>query len=302
MKSMIVAIACALSALAACKQDDRIAIIVRPCVVRGALWTMEQSGKPTSQDWSPTADARVAAAVDKASKIWERDANLAFIIIPLNTNDGHIPIIEDPFPPRSPLDVAFHGPGKLGDVMQQYDRATEESEAAAASCDRVWQEQFPDGPPGIPIVFVSRFVREDGVKTTQRLGLGPALFTVYARNDGHDLCDRPYSLQASDVRNRWILVSVPSNLVEDSSLHQVVAHEVGHALLLQHGDGVDNNGSGRWDSGCDYPGENAIEAILPYDDRSLMDPSAKVETITDLQRELARQAAMLVPGTLGGPP
>ena len=72
------------------------------------------------------------------------------------------------------------------------------------------------------------------------------------------------------------------------NLAPIVAHELGHDLLLGHGDGLDNDLDGVWDEFCDAGETNT--------GTSLMDVNPGNSTSIALQqRDLATAAATVVP-------
>jgi hypothetical protein len=111
----------------------------------------------------------------------------------------------------------------------------------------------------------------------------------------------PRHLVVGDVANQYVIIAEPSQFTQHGSIaalfYNVLAHELGHALLLSHGDGHNNggtlppnNGRRKFDQDCDGGPSMGL---------SLMSPSGGNNVITVLQSELARDAAILVPGHNG---
>jgi hypothetical protein len=77
---------------------------------------------------------------------------------------------------------------------------------------------------------------------------------------------------------------------------QVLARELGHALFLGHGNGLDDDNDNLLDECCDNDEDPNAQ---PF---SLMCPTCSNEDITPLQRSLARQIAARTLGTVIDPP
>src|SRR5207253_1989956 len=76
----------------------------------------------------------------------------------------------------------------------------------------------------------------------------------------------------------------------------ILAHELGHALMLAHGDGLDNDGNGtqppangvrRFDQDCDSQEFQHIDQANGAQGGSLMSEGGNLKTLTPLQVELA---------------
>jgi hypothetical protein len=282
------------AALSGCtwKNTDGITVIVRPCVVRGAAWTDGQASQSKVNN-------QISAVFSDVNTIWMQ-AGIG-ILAEYNKN-GDVPIIDDPFPPGTPRNIdQYGGPGHPGDVQQsQDDSPSLEASKAVASCNVAWAGQLGPGLPGIPVVFVRVLVDPDGTDS-HLAGFSPPNLSNYRRNQGKDLCDQPYAVQASDVIGRYSLVATYSS-PNPLNLIPTIAHELGHDLMLAHGDGRDNDGNGRWDEMCDNLEYVGTDLKVSIELSSLMYATANSTVITPLQRKLARSAAILVPGSLGGPP
>ena len=292
-----------LSTLSGCDKQ-RIALVIRPCVVRGMAWTVDASGKTVTANGDTVVDAKVSDLMDQVNAIWTAGADIAFLLPVANSHNGHVPIIEDPFPPGTP-----GGAGSLGDIQQDQDGTESlETDAAVAACDAAWAADFPGAvQPGITVVFVRGFVRTDGHVNVSLAAFETPYFQTYtqARFAGRDLCVKPRTILPADVAHRWTLIQTAINSSNAPGFFgTVLAHELGHALLLRHGDGVDNDNNGVFDESCDQNEFNAFDLKASHDQLSLMYPTvfADVTTITALQRDLARTAAVQIAGELGGPP
>lgn len=279
-----------------CAGSERLAVVVRPCVLEGSnLASMENAiGRVQVTNGGLR---RMNDMIEAASQIWVRGAGIA-LLIPPHGPRAEIPIIADPVPPGASDEVKMSSAvdsGQLGDVFQeQGSDTTSESQRVVDECNRVWDEAFPDGRPGLPIIFVGRFVKLNGFRDVSLLGFGPPI------EASPEVCDRPYRLSAALVANRFIMMPTNIPLDEQNVAKHTLAHEFGHALLLRHGDGIDNNSDGRWDFGCDGSGEAFSDGSELRSLMLAMDQSN--ETITPLQRDFARMVATQYSGTLGGPP
>ena len=277
--------------------DPGIGIALRPCVVRGAPWTLDSQNKPVDGSGSATVDARTIELIDATTAIWQPGAGIGFYLAPINFNGAHVPIIEDPYPPGTSSDIDPNGgPRKLGDIEQEDDRTSAESELVVQECNAAWGQQFPSPQPGIPVVIAANLVRRDG-GFQQKAGFSPPIISIYLRNDGKDICDLPRNLTREDVNNRYVILSAKSDSAQLPLAH-TLAHEIGHVFLLNHGDGVDNDNNGRWDAGCDQMEYDTFEDGIDIDHQSLMNVTPFVTTITPLQRQLARTSALLIDGAI----
>ena len=303
-----VLLAVILGGLVGCK-STRIAVVVRLCVVRGMDWTLDSAGKETTATGTSSVDSHVADLMEQANAIWTTGADIAFLQVPNSANNDHIPIIDDPFPPGVSTSVdPFGGPGKRGDIQQDQDGSvSSETVAAVASCKNAWAAAFPAGQPGVTVVIGRALVRADGHADVSLAAFETPVFPIYvgAKFANRDLCVRPRSITAGDVSDHWVIVQTAINQSGQAAFFgTVLAHELGHALLLQHGDGEDNDGNGKFDDFCDFPEFSTLDANVQHDKLSLMNPAvfADVTRISALQRELAREAAVHMAGTVGGPP
>lgn len=283
--------------LAGCDRD-RLAVVVRPCVVEGSPWT---SNVNRNNRYQVTEDGakQLYSAIETTQRIWEAGADVSMLVVP--GRDDNIPVIGDPVRPGTQTETGAIAKN-LGEVYQGQgiaSRPSAEVEAAVAECDQAWARAFPDGLQGLPLIFVSAFTRDDGVVDSSLLGFGPTI------NGSPALCNKPYQIGPPMVAGRFILVRTnwPANETgQRAFVGHTLAHEFGHALLLRHGDGIDNNGDGLWDSGCDASGEAYTDGENGGP-RSLMLPRDQAsEVISPLQREVARLAAKQYPGTLGNAP
>lgn len=264
----------AVAALTGCPTERLITL--RACVVEGAA---ASAGLP-------------ADAVVRASEIW-RQAGIAFIV------SGGDPLpIHDPQPPGTHLDVPpYSAPGRLGDIRVDDDRGfgSDEAQQLVESCQDAWRGHgYPADPqPGFTVVFVRELVSTRGGYLSKK-GYSTDLTVTFLQH-GAPLCSGPpYSVDPGDVVGRWTIVETVDNQapVPLEYVAVTLAHELGHDLLLGHGDGLDNDGNGRWDEYCDNAEATVIPPGAAADQKPLM--SATVVDgyhISSLQAERAQAAA-----------
>ena len=109
-------------------------------------------------------------------------------------------------------------------------------------------------------------------------------------NKKKKLCELPYQISRGDVAGRWTIVETFDRNFRGPApnVAAVVAHELGHDLLLAHGDGQDNDQNGTWDDYCDLGETHAGSSLMD----SIVGQST---TITPLQNAKPEAAAALVP-------
>ena len=282
-----------------CKKTKRIVVPVCTCVVRGAVWTRDLNQnqpqpKPAGEDayfvhqGNPGITSHVTDLVAEANdKVWipGADINMMQVI----AAEGDIPVIDDP-------QTAI---GKYGDVVA--DRFDTEGAQAAAAC----REKYNNSPADVLVIIIVRhLLNRDGSKSA-RSGFTEPYYDVERRNNGADLCNFPRNLTQEDTKGKFIIIDDAAQYRPGGAeaahglAHIILSHEFGHALMLSHGDGRDNNGnavappadgSRLFDSFCD-PGEPFV-AEPP----NLMNETAGFYgAITEFQKELARTVAKLMP-------
>jgi hypothetical protein len=284
----------------------RIAIPVCACILRGAGWTVDpkQPTAPLSSDLpfvhnenSSITSKVTALIVQTSSQIWEPQANIA--LVPELDATGEIPVLDFPsFDKTKPYGNASIRDGL--DLAQQCRQAN-------------WGRAL--APGGLVVIIVRKITDIDG--TEVRLsGYSADLFAVEGRRQ--DLCTVPRHLTQDDETGRYTILEDPAILGLTGTAGQglpyiIFGHELGHDFLLDHGDGLDNDGNGTqpgtsgprlFDLGCDlneyntidFPNENILNKPT-----SLMRTTAGVySNLTPLQIELARTAAPLIPGAVMG--
>lgn len=204
---------------------------------------------------------------------------------------GSFPIIADPNPPAS------GGPGVIGDILDpQIDPA--EFNLAAQACNAAWDAMRVPGEPlvGLPAVNAHRLVLSNGTPA-QITGYGAYTYTV-GGGGSVDLCTNPPTITAPAFT--W----TGRFVVSDYSLTRgfdpddlVVAHEFGHSVGLDHGNGLDDNNNGWFDLGCD----NA-ESVSATPHSFMTSGAGLTRVVTGLQREKMRTVIRHLPGTQIDPP
>jgi hypothetical protein len=208
-----------------------------------------------------------------------------------------IPVIEDP-------DPMF---GHKGDIAMGNTRMpSSEMDHAFQSCAAKWAQKpghFSDGP----VVIIARDVTGLRGSYVEDLGI-----TNPANSSHAPLCQFPRALTPADVVGRYSIVTEQARFGPRGdqrnvgNLVAVLAHEMGHQLLLSHGNGIDDDGNGTmppnpgprlFDSECDPAESGSTEASVGAG--SLMGAQFGSTSLTPLQVELARDAAKAWPGHVG---
>jgi hypothetical protein len=105
-------------------------------------------------------------------------------------------------------------------------------------------------------------------------------------------CDDPNKINNND---QGAYLTFPQT--ETSCFQHALAHELGHALGMHHGDGVDNDCNGVWDYTCDQPEFNAFDCM--NGSFSLMCDLSDSTVLTNLQKNRVRVFASRTPTTNG---
>ena len=209
------------------------------------------------------------------------------------------------------IDNTPAGPGGPADVLRP-DMDPEPLRKLLAKCDEAWDALLPPDQAlvGYPAVNIHSFVNSDGspVPLATLAGQGFFGFNIPS-GTAVDLCTIPPTITAGQLI--WNHAGNGGVGIVDYSLTKgpdpdeiVLAHELGHSLSLDHGNGLDDNGNGRYDGYTDSTGAHGCD---PTEDEfappfSVMTPGGKSSTVSDLQRQQVRTVASHIPGVVIDPP
>lgn len=104
-----------------------------------------------------------------------------------------------------------------------------------------------------------------------------------------DICQDPASGSLSDSPP-YIVIRDNAAILDNDPVDHILAHDLGHALFLGHGNGLDDDGDGFVDECCD---SDEDQNQLPL---SLMSPQGSSKVITQPQMNMAREIAKKIPG------
>jgi hypothetical protein len=299
------------------EQRDVIGIPLRPCFLEGTQLAFDSdSQKPIKPgQLAPAGD--VIRLIDQINdQTWLKHARIAFRAA---VSPG-VPVIKDP-DTRPTLSGMPTMPGEV-DVPAFFQTSpASEPGMVKTACELAWQN-IDSSQKGMPAVFVRRFLNAGNT-----LGFVPKaeleLIQSSARvppTTSTRLCQQPRQLVVGDVTHvGWTQLLEPDARIPTNSFAQTVhtlAHELGHALLLGHGNGLDDDGNGtpppqpgprRFDEYCDTMGIGPPNGTPLEDARTPFVSCEATESVMHvsnpncfllqpLQVEQARAAAKLVPG------
>ena len=274
-------------AVAAC--SPQITIPARPCILDGALMANRSGAPPLAAGTTTTNTTASQSVFDLFTTlnktVWSQ-ANIGWLACCQD-----VPIIPDP-------DTSV---GKAGDItISNTIVESTEMTTAVKACRAAWNARgFTDGRV---VIFVHNLIQPDTGNAAQ---VGISFPTP---SDKTRFCTSPPQITVNDVRDAHSFVievaafGFAGNSLRTASVNggrsDVIGnpgHELGHTLMLSHGNGLDDDQNGVWDSLCD-PRE-----VEPPSTMSLMSASGFAINLTTLQIAFARVAAALVPGAVGGP-
>lgn len=314
MFSIAAQLALVVAAVAACGGDGEstrslMALPVRWCVMEGSSETSNMAPGSLAPTYRLDNDALL-----RANEIWAQ-AGIFFFSVAIDRNGTKgIPVINDP--------DTFQALGEqVGDIDATAGDPFE-SQQASFECQRTWAQLAPD-LKGPIVVTAKKFVNA-GLTLA---GASQPAFALWVAGRspltgarGDDLCGSPRRLVDSDVFEidgnsnhtdvGWLVISQPDEFASVDQRARALAHELGHILLLSHGNGLDDDGNGnevgtigprRFDDYCDPVGSSNEDLPSPEEDcKSLMDGRVGCgRTLKPLQIEQARAAAALMPGCMG---
>lgn len=258
--------------------SDLIQVPCRWCVIEGSPQAEgKKAGELVSGD-------KLLSLLQKANdKSWTPDAHIAF----RSALAPGIPVVSAP-------PVKYGQPGDI--ESPGWDET-----GAKIECEQRWDKLDPTAK-GI-ILLNSRVIWG-----FEAFAPAPVHGLQIGGERGDDLCGHPRNLLVSDVTPEYVVISDQAvwGKYFSGDPANTLAHELGHVLLLGHGDGLDNNSDGllpptpgirRYDQYCDPLGNT--DAFPDEDnattENSVMDYSGSWD-LKPLQIEQARAAAKLVPG------
>ncbi|MEO5800144.1 MAG: hypothetical protein ABIZ70_14025 [Gemmatimonadales bacterium] len=253
---------------------DILVVPLRVCVVHGADFA--PTAVPLNQ---PAITTRAHEIVTAASRIWMDAASIGFLPYP------DVLVIEDPNPSTA---ARQH----VGDIVQDLGigrGSSQEATDVVEACDAEWARGPSGKPPGLTLVFVRDFPSSGGGVNIDLLGFTPP--------PGTSQCTSPYAVDPAFVRARWSIAKTHITASQTPAqwlalVSHTTAHELGHAMMLGHGNGKDANGDGRWGEECDPIEYEQYDVHDAEGASNLMHPRSEWgTTLTALQRDLARAAA-----------
>ena len=254
---------------------NMLVVPVRICVIQGA--TFAPADQPVNLAAVTDKAHQIVAA---ASQIWRDSAEIGLLPFP------DVRVMTDPNPVTT-------GRQKVGDIVQDIgigQGPSQESDDVIKACEALWASTPEGKPPGVTLVFARDFASSDGGVNLDLLGYTPP--------PGKTQCTKPYNIDPDFVRARWSIVKtyISADQTPDMWLKQVshtTAHELGHLMLLGHGNGKDDNTNGPWDEECDGAEYQQFDLVDPQAVGNLMHRSSALGTsLSPIQRELARAVAM----------
>jgi hypothetical protein len=271
--------------------SDPIFVPIRWCALEGSPVAVDPG-----QVGEPDTDSALWRRHERATdNFWSPGALISFrsAFTSAVAQQSNFPIIPDPSP----------SPGMAGDVRNPDQDETEYNDARAA-CMARWdaiEMMFPGVNLEGPVVInVRRLVNQDGSQA-QISGQGGYQYTWPGGPD--PVCTNPSAL--TQVTSKAIITDYLF-LRDFDPVEELLAHEFGHVLGLQHGNGQDDNNNGMFDG---YGGQTTQTECDASENPSapppsLMTPNIGVSTptITNLQRNRARAIAMRISGVSFDPP
>ncbi len=220
-----------------------------------------------------------------------------------------IPVIADP------EKEFLSGIEQVGDIEVSFPA---EAMLAKTACESAWVQFYPT-QRGLVVNSARNLVQQGSQAVALAVAAGPPLAlrvqqaSPLTGRRGDDLCGHPRNLTVDDVTDQFVVLIDPLSF-QPGDRNIVLAHELGHTLLLHHGNGLDDNSDGleppangprRFDGACDPDGiagstgrpQEDVDAGAVND--SLMRPSVSSDTtLRPLQIEQGREVAKVYPGAV----
>ncbi len=222
--------------------SDVIRIPVRPCFLEGTALSFNPDTNEFFEPGQVAPGGSVVSLIDHLNdQSWMKDARIAFRAV-----SWGVPVIQDPVRPSGtdPSDVlgavdtqALAPPRSRNLALQRWSA----SKHGSASIPR------RRGRSGVrPQIHTST---RSSLRIRTKSG-GTISFERNAPTGTTDtpLCQEPRQVVADDVtRVNWVILLEPDAPTPPNSIAQTIntlAHELGHALLLGHGNGLDDDANG----------------------------------------------------------
>jgi hypothetical protein len=244
-------------------------------------------GSPAAATGTDT-DGVLQQRMEDASQVtWLTGANIIFRSAFTHEfqDESNFPIIKDPNP---------DGPGELGDI--EYDSDADdhpELDDVVSACEVAWEQVAIDQKVpvvGAVVVNIREFVNGDG-EPSDLIGSG-----LMAWRSPSDYCLDPSDYTTAGGGD---VVVNDASFAPTTPAERSLAHELGHLLDLEHGNGLDDDDDGWIDAECDS--DEDPEEGPPF---SLMTQSSVSDSarITPFQRNVSRGvAAVYIGATLDSP-
>ncbi len=211
---------------------SRVEVPVRWCGLRGA---------PSIEDPSLLGATNVNDLLRRrhevvTENIYDPQAGILFRSA-ANFIVENFPLLPDPDCVENPPGTFVCARGQRGDVyIDPASAIFDEFEELIAACREAWQAQDPE-IQGITAVQIKRFIDKNGTPI-EILGIG-------GRAEEGDAREQAAAGRVAVV-DHFYRQSVPGNPSPPNpsdTIDRLLGHEMGHALSLRHGDGLDNDGN-----------------------------------------------------------